>query len=42
MRSDAFVEQAAREHGYGTDEEQPFRLPDGAGTPPPIRPLGAP
>jgi hypothetical protein len=42
VRSEAFVQQAAREHGYGTDGEQHFRLPDDAGTPPPIHPLGAP
>ena len=42
VRSDAFVQQAARAHGYGTADEQHFRLPEDAGTPPPIRPLGEP
>ncbi len=41
VRSDAFVQQAAREQGLGEAGERAFRLPEGAPTPAPIVPLGA-
>jgi hypothetical protein len=37
-----FVQQAARGEGFGQEGERRFRLPDDAGPPPTIRPLGAP
>jgi hypothetical protein len=40
IEDDRFVEQQARAIGFGTREEEPFRLPPDAPTPPPIVPLG--
>ena len=42
VRSDDFVEQAARGEGFGLEGERRFRLPEDAPAPPTIRPLGAP
>lgn len=40
LKTDASLEQQARALGYGTRGEQPFRLPDGAPSPPPITAIG--
>jgi hypothetical protein len=42
VRSDAFVQQAARQLGLGERGERAFRLPGDAPTPAPIAPLGGP
>ena len=42
VKTDDFVEQAARGEGFGKEGERRFRLPEGASPPPTIRPLGAP
>lgn len=42
VKTDDFVEQAARGEGFGKAGERRFRLPEDASPPPTIRPLGAP
>jgi cell division protein FtsB len=40
IKSDAYLNWAARLNGYGRPDEQPFRLADGAPAPAPITPIG--